>query len=117
MENSFQQLVNDAKTRITEISCEDLKYKLDNNEDFYLIDVREDNEWNAGAIAHALHMSRGTLEMKVEKHIPNKNSEIVLYCGGGMRSALAADILQKIGYSNVLSLQGGFREWTQHYEL
>jgi rhodanese-related sulfurtransferase len=91
----------------------ELKKKLDANEEFHLIDVREDHEWAAGHIPGAIHLSRGIIERDIERTIPNREAEILLYCGGGYRSALVADNLQKMGYRNVVSVDGGWRAWNQ----
>ncbi len=105
---AFQALLRDAKTRIKEITPEQLKELVGSNETFMLIDVREDAEWAAGRAAGSVHIGRGVLEPKIEAAAPNKATKIVLYCMGGFRSALAADTLQKMGYTNVYSLAGGF---------
>lgn len=109
----FLKIVDDAKTRIQEISIAEVKAKLARKDDFELVDVREESEWKAGHIAGARYLGRGVLERDVEKAIPDHDREIVLYCGGGFRSALAADNLQKMGYRRVLSVAGGIREWKQ----
>ena len=106
----FLKLVDDAKLRVREISVEDTRRKLDSGR-VHLIDVREESEWAAGHVKGAEYMGRGVLERDVEQKIPDKNAELILYCGGGFRSALAADNLQKMGYSNVASMAGGWREW------
>lgn len=105
----FLAIVDDAKSRITEISVVDSvdRQRAGAN----LIDVREDNEWQAGHVAGAAHMGRGIIERDIVKKIPDKDAEIILYCGGGYRSALAADMLQKMGYTNVLSMAGGWKAW------
>jgi rhodanese-related sulfurtransferase len=105
----FLALVDDAKARVRHIGVEEYRALL--NQDHVLIDVREDNEWQAGHASGAMHLSRGILERDIETAIPDKNATLVLYCGGGYRSALAADQLQKMGYSNVISLDGGWRAW------
>jgi len=110
---AFEKLAEDAKTRIKEISVEEVFHKLQNREPFYFIDVREDNEWAQGHAQGALHLGRGIIERDVEKQIPEYNAQIVLYCGGGYRSAMAADNLQKMGYTNVLSMAGGIRLWRE----
>lgn len=110
---AFVRLVDDAKTRVREISPEDVLNKQRNKENFVLVDVREDNEWEQGHAVGAIHIGRGVLERDIEKFIPDKSSEIVLYCGGGFRSALAADNAQKMGYTNVLSMDGGIRAWRE----
>lgn len=113
MEHSpgFLRLVADAKTRIRECSIHDVKVKLDRNERFRLIDVREDGEWSAGHLPGAVHLGKGVIERDAERVLPDCSAEIVLYCGGGYRSALAADSLQRMGYRNVWSMDGGFRAW------
>jgi rhodanese-related sulfurtransferase len=107
----FLAIVNDAKKRIRETNVAEIKKRMDRGESFVLIDVREDHEWNDNHLPTAIHLGRGILERDIENKIPNKETEIVLYCGGGYRSALAADNLQKMGYSNVLSMDGGFKGW------
>src|SRR5688572_29696003 len=97
----FLQLVNDAKTRIKELTVDDVKAKLDRGEPFTLVDVREDHEWAAGHLPQAVHMGKGIIERDAETKLPDPRAEIVLYCGGGFRSALAADALQKMSYTNV----------------
>ena len=105
--SGFQALVQDAKTRIQEMNVDQLKALKASGEKFTLIDVREDNEWDAGHAAGAVHLSKGVIERDIDKKAPQKNAKLVLYCGGGSRSALAADSLMKMGYSNVFSLAGG----------
>jgi len=107
----FLALVNDAKTRVAEITIAEVKAKLARGDAFELVDVREESEWKAGHIKGARYLGRGILERDVEKAIPDPDREIVLYCGGGFRSALSADNLQKMGYRRVLSMAGGIREW------
>jgi rhodanese-related sulfurtransferase len=109
----FLQLVHDAKTRIQELSIADVKARLDRGKKFTLVDVREDHEWAAGHLPQAVHLGKGILERDAEARFPDPQAEIVLYCGGGYRSALAADALQKMGYTNVWSLDGGFRAWKE----
>lgn len=108
---AFEKLCDDAKTRIREITVAEVKEKLDAGENFVLIDVREDNEWDVDHAAGALHLGRGIIERDIENAVPDKSAEIVLYCGGGFRSALAADNLQRMGYTNVLSMAGGIKAW------
>lgn len=108
---AFEKICEDAKSRVREILVSDVKRKLDAGEDFKFIDVREDHEWEAGHAAKAIHLGRGIIERDIEKLAPDKDAEIVLYCGGGYRSALAADNLQKMGYTNVLSMAGGIKAW------
>jgi len=109
----FLKLVNDVKPRVREVTVDDVKAKLARSEDFELVDVREDGEWAAGHIQGARHIGRGVLERDVEKAIPNTKREIVLYCGGGFRSALAAESLGRMGYTNVASMDGGWRGWKE----
>ncbi|MHB8527709.1 MAG: rhodanese-like domain-containing protein [Candidatus Acidiferrales bacterium] len=110
---AFLAIVNDAKTRIKEADFRDIKKRLDAGEKMILVDTREDNEWAKGHIPGAIHLGKGVIERDVEKTIPDKNAALVLYCGGGFRSALAADNLQKMGYKNVISMDGGWRGWTE----
>jgi rhodanese-related sulfurtransferase len=110
---AFEQLCADAKSRIREISVEDVKRKLDAGEAFHFIDVREDHEWTQDHAAGAQHLGRGIIERDIEKTVDDQSAEIVLYCGGGFRSALAADNLQKMGYANVLSMAGGIKAWRE----
>ncbi len=107
----FLRLVDDTKSRIKEISPHEVKEKLDRGDKFLLIDTREDNEWERGHIVGAVHMGRGIIERDIVQAVQEKDAAIVLYCGGGYRSALAADNLQKMGYKNVVSMSGGWREW------
>lgn len=109
--DAFERLVAEVKPRVNEISAEKVREKQTGGEPFHFIDVREDHEWQAGHAQHAKHLGRGILERDIEKIIPDHSAEIVLYCGGGYRSALAADNLQKMGYKNVFSMAGGFRAW------
>ena len=109
----FLQIVNDAKSRVRELTIDDVKAKLDKEEDFVLIDVREDNEWEKDHLPNAIHMGRGIIERDVETRVPKLDTPMILYCGGGFRSALAADNLQKMGYTNVISMDGGIREWRE----
>jgi rhodanese-related sulfurtransferase len=106
----FLALVNDAKSRVKEIDIEE--YKTMPREGHLLIDVREDNEWAAGHAAGAMHLGKGIIERDIETKVPDKSATLVLYCGGGFRSALVADALQKMGYENPISLDGGWRAWT-----
>ncbi len=107
----FLKLAEDARSTVREISLEQLQQRQKRGEPFLLIDVREDNEWDKGHLPGAKHLGRGVLERDVEKEIPDTHAEMVLYCGGGYRSALAAESLQKMGYDNVWSLAGGFTGW------
>lgn len=110
---AFLALVNDAKSRIQQIDIDGYKKLAQSGEPFTLIDTREDNEWNAGHAAGAVHLGKGVIERDIETAVPDKNARLVLYCGGGFRSALAADALQKMGYKNVISLDGGWRAWKE----
>jgi rhodanese-related sulfurtransferase len=105
----FLKLVADAKTRVREISIEQVRAWLLQNPKIVLLDVREDSEWNAGHAAEAVHLGKGVLERDLEKIIPDVNAEIIMYCGGGYRSALACDAAQKMGYRSVHSLIGGYK--------
>jgi rhodanese-related sulfurtransferase len=109
----FLDIVKDAKQRVREITVDDVKQMLDSNADFLLIDVREDNEWTKDHLPVAVHLGKGILERDVEQHVPDLSTPLVLYCGGGFRSALAADALQRMGYTNVASMDGGIREWRE----
>ena len=109
----FLALVQEAKKRVRETDVHDINKRQKQGQSFHLIDVREDNEWNASHLPGAIHLGRGIIERDIEKTIPDHNAEIVLYCGGGFRSALAADNLQKMGYTNVISMDGGFRVWKE----
>ncbi|MCA9146225.1 MAG: sulfurtransferase [Planctomycetaceae bacterium] len=107
----FLAIVNDAKSRVRECQPPDVKNWLDASESFHLIDVREESEWQRGHLPSAEHLGKGIIERDVEARFPDKSGKLVLYCGGGYRSALAADNLQKMGYVNVLSMDGGFTGW------
>ncbi len=107
--SGFLTLVNDAKTRIREINIDQYKELAAAGEDHLLIDVREDGEFAAGHVKGALHLSKGIIERDIETKIPDKDKKLVLYCGGGFRSALVADSIQKMGYTNAISLDGGWR--------
>lgn len=109
----FLNIVNDAKTRIKELTIDDVRQKLDRGEKLHLVDVREDSEWTKGHLPGAEHLGKGVIERDIETKIPDTSAEIVLYCGGGFRSALAADNLQKMGYTNVYSMDGGWRGWNE----
>jgi len=108
----FLRLVDDAKTRVRECSVDDLRARQAENPALHLVDVREDDEWRAGHVAGATHLGKGIIERDAEAKLPDADAEIVLYCGGGFRSALAADALQQMGYTNVTSLDGGWRALT-----
>lgn len=109
----FLEIVNDAKRRVREISSENLKARMDVGSAPVIIDVREDREWDQGHLAGAIHLGKGIIERDIESKIPDSSTEIVLYCGGGFRSALAADELQKMRYTQVWSLAGGVRGWKE----
>ncbi|MCJ2543362.1 rhodanese-like domain-containing protein [Thermostichus vulcanus] len=110
---AFLALVNDAKSRIQELTVEQVRQKQLQGDPFYFVDVREESEWQAGHAAGAIHLGKGIIERDIETAIPDKEAEIVLYCGGGFRSALAADNLKKMGYLNVISMDGGIRSWRE----
>jgi rhodanese-related sulfurtransferase len=107
----FLKLVNDAKGRVRETTPEEVRRRQEAGESFHLVDVREDTEWQKGHAAGAVHLGKGIIERDIEKVVPNREAEIILYCGGGFRSALAADALQKMGYKNVISMDGGWKRW------
>ena len=109
----FLNLVKDAKKRIKEENFRETKKRLDASEKIILVDTREDSEWARGHVPGAIHLSKGIIERDIERAIPDKDAAIILYCGGGFRSALAADNLQKMGYRNVTSMDGGWRGWTE----
>jgi rhodanese-related sulfurtransferase len=108
----FLKIVNDAKTRVRETNVEEVKARLDAKEVFTLVDVREDSEWAKGHLPGAIHLGKGIIERDIENAVPAKTTPMVLYCGGGYRSALAAESLQKMGYTSVMSMDGGWRGWT-----
>lgn len=107
----FLKLVNDAKTRVKETNVPDVKRRMDGGEKFTIVDVREDNEWAAGHVPGAVHLGRGIIERDIEAAVPDTGAKLILYCGGGFRSALVADNLQKMGYTNVESMDGGWKGW------
>jgi rhodanese-related sulfurtransferase len=109
----FLKIVDDAKTRVKETNVDTVKARLDRGEKVMLVDVREDNEYAKDHLPTAIHMGRGVIERDIEAKVPDLATELVLYCGGGFRSALAADNLQKMGYKNVISMDGGIREWRE----
>lgn len=111
--DEFVRLVDDAKTRVREATLDDVLAMQARGQAFRLIDVREDDEWRAGHAQGAEHLGRGVLERDIVAQVPDKGETLVLYCGGGFRSALAADNLQRMGYRNVLSLAGGWKAWLQ----
>jgi rhodanese-related sulfurtransferase len=109
----FLKLVNDAKSRIREVTVDETRARIQANAEVRLIDVREDNEWEAAHAAGAQHLGKGIIERDIETTVTDKSTELILYCGGGYRSALAADVLQRIGYTNVFSMAGGWKAWKE----
>lgn len=110
----FLKIVTDAKARVTECTLDDVRARQASGETFVLVDVREESEFANGHIPGALHLGKGVIERDVEAKIPDPATPLVLYCGGGFRSALAADAIQKMGYANVISMDGGWRAWTEN---
>ena len=109
--SQFLKLVQDAKKNVKETNVADVKRRGDAGETFLLIDVREDNEWSNGHLPGAVHLGKGIIERDIVQKVPDPNAKLILYCGGGFRSALAAENLQKMGYTNVESMDGGWRGW------
>jgi rhodanese-related sulfurtransferase len=109
----FLQIVEDAKQRVRETNVDEIKAMLDRKEKFTLVDVREESEYAADHLPRAIHLGKGVIERDIETRVPDLDTPLVLYCGGGFRSALAADNLQKMGYRNVLSMDGGIRGWRE----
>ena len=109
----FLKIVDDAKTRVRETNVEEVKKKIDRGGKFTLLDVREESEFAKDHLPGAIHLGKGIIERDIEARVPDLGAEIVLYCGGGFRSALAADNLQKMGYTNVISMDGGIRDWRE----
>ncbi|HYR75381.1 MAG TPA: rhodanese-like domain-containing protein [Pyrinomonadaceae bacterium] len=109
----FLKLVNDAKRRVKEVTVAETQERLAANPNALLIDVREDNEWQAEHAHGAEHLGKGIIERDIETAVPDKSTELILYCGGGYRSALASDALQKMGYTNVWSMAGGWKAWKE----
>ena len=107
----FLKIVDDAKSRVKETTTDEVKQKLDHGEKFLLVDVREESEFAKDHLPGAIHLGKGVIERDIEARVPDVKTPMVLYCGGGFRSAMAADNLQKMGYANVLSMDGGVREW------
>jgi rhodanese-related sulfurtransferase len=107
----FLSIVNDAKKRVKETNVAGVKRRIDAGEKFTLVDVREESEWASGHLPGAIHLGKGIIERDVEQRIPATDAKLILYCGGGFRSALAADNLQKMGYTNVESMDGGWKGW------
>jgi rhodanese-related sulfurtransferase len=114
----FLKIVDDAKSRIRETNIDEVKERLDSGEKFVLVDVREESEFAKDHLPGAIHLGKGTIERDIETRVPDLNTPMVLYCGGGFRSALSADNLQKMGYTNVVSMDGGVRGWREkHYPM
>jgi rhodanese-related sulfurtransferase len=111
--SQFLRLVQDAKKNVKETNVADVKRRSDAGEKFVLVDVREDNEWANGHLPGAVHLGKGIIERDIVQRVPDANAKIILYCGGGFRSALAAENLQKMGYTNVESMDGGWRGWVE----
>lgn len=110
----FLKLCEETKARVKETTVDAVKQRLDRGDrGFVLVDVREESEWNAGHIPGAVHLGKGVIERDIEQKVPDPNREIILYCGGGFRSALAAENLERMGYTNVISMDGGWRGWTE----
>ena len=109
----FLRLVDDAKSRIREVTVAETQARLQQNPEAKLIDVREDNEFEAAHAAGATHLGKGIIERDIETAVPDKNTELILYCGGGYRSALVTDVLQKMGYTNAFSMAGGWKAWQE----
>jgi rhodanese-related sulfurtransferase len=107
----FLKLVNEAKARVKETNVAEVKRRVDAGEKLQLVDVREDNEWEQGHMPGAMHLGRGIIERDIETKVPRTDTKLILYCGGGFRSALVADNLQKMGYTNVESMDGGWKGW------
>ena len=109
----FLKLVNEAKSRVKEMDIADYMKMRESGEPHVLVDTREESEWSAGHVTGAVHLSKGIIERDIEQAIPDRGADIVLYCGGGFRSALAADALQQMGYRNIRSMDGGWRRWAE----
>ena len=109
----FLKIVDDAKTRVRETNVDEVKARMDRGDKFLLVDVREESEFAKDHLPGSIHLGKGIIERDIEARVPQLDSEMILYCGGGFRSALAADNLQKMGYTNVISMDGGIREWRE----
>lgn len=109
----FLALAEEARRRVRHVTAHQVHARLARGETFHLVDVREESEWAAGRLPQAMHLGKGIIERDIETRVPDASTELVLYCGGGYRSALAADSLQRMGYQNVWSLDGGFRAWRE----
>jgi rhodanese-related sulfurtransferase len=109
----FLKIVDDAKTRVRETNVNEVKKRMDRRDKFILVDVREESEYAKDHLPGAIHLGKGVIERDIEARVPDLNAEMILYCGGGFRSALAADNLQKMGYTSVISMDGGIRDWRE----
>jgi rhodanese-related sulfurtransferase len=109
----FLKIVDDAKTRVRETNVDEVKKRMDRGDKFVLVDVREESEFAKDHLPGAIHLGKGVIERDIEARVPDLSKEMILYCGGGFRSALAADNLQKMGYTNVISMDGGIRDWRE----
>ena len=109
----FLKIVDDAKTRVRETNVDEVKTRIDRGDKITLVDVREESEFAKDHLPGAIHLGKGVIERDIEARVPKLDTELVLYCGGGFRSALAADNLQKMGYTNVISMDGGIRDWRE----
>ena len=109
----FLKIVDDAKTRVRETNVDTVKSRMDRGDKFLLVDVREESEYANDHLPGAIHLGKGVIERDIEGRVPELNTEMILYCGGGFRSALAADNLQKMGYTNIISMDGGIRGWRE----
>lgn len=109
----FLKLVDDARENVHEVTIDEVKPRIDRGEKFHLIDVREESEWAEGHLPNSIHLGKGIIERDIEARVSDANAEVVLYCGGGYRSALAAEALMKMGYRNVISMDGGIRAWRE----
>ena len=109
----FLKIVDDAKTRVRETNVDEVKKRMDRRDKFILVDVREESEYAKDHLPGAIHLGKGVIERDIEERVPELSAEMILYCGGGFRSALAADNLQKMGYTNVISMDGGIRGWRE----
>ena len=110
----FLKIVDDARSRIRETNVDEVKKRMDRGEKFLLVDVREESEYAKDHLPGAIHLGKGVIERDIEERVPELDEEMILYCGGGFRSALAADNLQKMGYTNVISMDGGIRGWREN---
>ncbi|HKD03699.1 MAG TPA: rhodanese-like domain-containing protein [Terriglobales bacterium] len=109
----FLKIVDESRKRVRELNVDDVKAKLDRGEKFLLVDVREESEYAKDHLPNAIHLGKGIIERDIEERVPDTSAPLILYCGGGFRSALAADNLQKMGYTNVISMDGGIRVWRE----